>query len=364
MFVHDRRGVHTLTAIPYLTYISAAAETSGELRAPMMGMILKVNVAVGDRIKAGDVAAILESMKMELRISSEIDGVVAGGQLPRGRNRRAQRGRRGRGAGRANLEQRECDMRLGSVNYETRGKVAILTLDEPHKLNALSAGIREGILEGLKKADADHAIRVAIITGSGDKAFCAGADIGDFDFDPEKARSFLIAAIEVLAAPENTRKPVICAVNGIAYGGGFELAIASDFIIASDRAKFAVPEIKLGLLPGFAIVRLQDIVGRAKAKEMSMLGDPISAEEAFRLGLALRVVPHADVLADALAFADQIASKPRLAVRMAKSFYNRGLGGDDMRHAIDGFPLLFMHEDAREGVAAFREKRQPKFSEK
>jgi enoyl-CoA hydratase len=255
-------------------------------------------------------------------------------------------------------------MRLGSVNYETRGKIAILTLDEPNKLNALSVGIRSGILEGLKKADADPAIRVIIITGSGDKAFCAGADIGDFDFEPEKARAFLIGALGVLAAPENTRKPVISAVNGIAYGGGFELAMASDFVIASDRARFAVPEIKLGLLPGFAIVRLQEIVGRAKAKEMSILGDPISAEEACRLGLVLRVVPHGSVLADATAFAERIASKPRLAVQMAKSFYNRGLGGDEMRHAIDGFPLLFMHEDAREGIAAFREKREPKFSEK
>lgn len=255
-------------------------------------------------------------------------------------------------------------MRFGSVNYETRGKVALLTLDEPQKLNALSPGIRQGILEGLKQADSDDNIRVAVITGNGDKAFCAGANIGEFDFDPEKARSFLIDAMEVLAAPENTRKIVISAVNGIAYGGGFELAIASDFIIASDRARFAVPEIKLGLLPGFAIVRLQGIVGRAKAKELSILGDPISAEEACRLGLALRVVPHAELLANALAFAEQIAAKPRLAVRMAKSFYNRGLGGDDMRHAIDGFPFLFMHEDAREGIAAFREKRQPKFSEK
>jgi enoyl-CoA hydratase/carnithine racemase len=157
-------------------------------------------------------------------------------------------------------------MRLGSVNYETRGKVALLTLDEPNKLNALSAGIRRGILEGLAKADADDAIRVAVITGSGDKAFCAGADIGDFDFDPEKARSFLISVMEALAAPENTRKPVISAVNGIAYGGGFELAIASDFIIASDRARFAVPEIKLGLLPAYAIVRLQDIVGAPRPR--------------------------------------------------------------------------------------------------
>jgi enoyl-CoA hydratase/carnithine racemase len=195
-------------------------------------------------------------------------------------------------------------------------------------------------------------------------AFCAGADIGDFDFDPEKARGFVITVLEVLAAPENTRKPVISAVNGIAYGGGFELAMASDFIIASDRARFAVPEIKLGLLPAFAVVRLADIVGRAKAKEMSMLGDPVSAEEACRLGLVLRVVPHQSVLAEALAFAERIASKPRFAVQLAKSFYNRGLGGDEMRYAIDGFPLLFMHEDAREGVVAFREKREPKFSEK
>lgn len=256
---------------------------------------------------------------------------------------------------------RETAMRLGSVNYETKGKIAILTLDEPGKLNALSTGIREGILDGLKKVDADDNVRVAIITGNGDKAFCAGADISGFNFDPDKVRKFMIEALAVLAAPENCRKPVISAVNGIAFGGGFELAIASDFIIASDRARFAVPEIKLGLLPGFAIVRLHDMVGRAKAKEMSILGDPISADEAFRLGLVLRVVPHGDLLTDALAFAERIASKPKLAVQMAKSFYNRGLGGDEIRHAIDGFPLLFMHRDAQEGIAAFLEKREPKF---
>jgi enoyl-CoA hydratase len=245
-------------------------------------------------------------------------------------------------------------MRLGSVNYETKGKIAILTLDEPAKLNALSPGIREGIVEGLKRVDADHDIRVAIITGSGEKAFCAGADISGFQFDPEAVRNFMSVALAVLAAPENCGKPVISAVNGLAYGGGFEVAIASDFIIASDRAQFAVPEIKLGLLPGFAIVRLAEIVGRPK-------DNPISAEEAYRLGLVLRVVPHEKLMAEAMEFAEKIASKPRLAVRMAKSFYNRGLGGDEMRHAIDGFPLLFMHDDAREGIAAFREKRKPKF---
>lgn len=252
-------------------------------------------------------------------------------------------------------------MRFGSVDYEVRGSVALLTLDEPQKLNSLSSGIRHGLLEGLRQVDKDENIRVAVIMGNGEKAFCAGANIEEFDFDPEKARGFMIDAMEVLAAPENTSKIVIAAVNGIAYGGGFELAIACDFIVASDRAKFAVPEIKLGLLPGFAIVRLQDIVGRAKAKEMSVIGEPVSAEEACRLGIALRVVPHAELLANAMIFAEQIAEKPRLAVRMAKSFYNRGLGGNEMRHAIDGFPFLFMHEDAREGISAFREKRKPHF---
>jgi enoyl-CoA hydratase/carnithine racemase len=252
-------------------------------------------------------------------------------------------------------------MRLGSVNYEVRGRVAILTLDEPQKLNALTAGIRDGIISGLKKADADEAVRVAVITGSGEKAFCAGADIMAMTFDPEGARAFLIEALDVLQAPERARKPVIAAVNGIAFGGGFELAIASDFIVASEHARFAVPEIKLGLLPAFAIVRLQDIVGRAKAKELSILGDPISANEAFRLGLVLRVVPQDQLLSETLSFADRIAARPRLAVQMGKSFYNRGLGGDEMRHAIDGLPTLFTHDDAREGVAAFREKREPKF---
>ncbi|MGY3482842.1 enoyl-CoA hydratase/carnithine racemase [Bradyrhizobium sp. USDA 4011] len=202
---------------------------------------------------------------------------------------------------------------------------------------------------------------VSIITGAGGKAFCAGADIGNFDFAPEKARAFFIDAMEVLTAPERALKPVIAAVNGIAYGGGFELAIASDFIFAAESARFAVPEIKLGLLPGFAIVRLNDIVGRAKAKEMSMLGDPLTAAEAGRLGIVSHVSPDDGLLDDALAFAERLASQPQLAVRMAKSFYNRGLGGDEMRHAIDGFPFLLTHADAREGIAAFREKREPQF---
>lgn len=254
-------------------------------------------------------------------------------------------------------------MRLGSVNFEKRGKVALLTLDEPAKLNALSAAMRQGITEGLAKIEADDEIRVGILTGSGDKSFCAGADISGFSFEPEQVRKYLAAALSLLSAPERCSKPLIAAVNGYAYGGGFEIAIACDFIIASDRAKLGVPEIQIGLLPGFAVVRLHEIVGRAKAKELSMLGDPLPAEEARQLGIVLKVVPHDKLLDEAFAFAERIAAKPRLAIAMAKSFYNRGLGGDEMRYAMDAFPFLFMHEDAREGITAFREKRKPKFKD-
>ena len=252
-------------------------------------------------------------------------------------------------------------MRLGSVEFEIRGRVAIITLDDPGKLNALSPGVRQGVTEALSRIEADPAIRAGILTGRGDRAFCAGADISGFDFAPAAVRQFIGDIVAFLAAPESCSKPLIAAVNGLALGGGFELAIACDFVLASDRARFGVPEIQLGLLPAYAIVRLADLVGRAKAKEMTMLGEPVSAEEAVRLGIALRVVEHARLLDDALAMAEKIASRPALAVRAAKSFYNRDLGGGDLRHACDGMPFLFLTADALEGVKAFREKRKPRF---
>ena len=252
-------------------------------------------------------------------------------------------------------------MRIGSVEFEKVGKVAVLTLDEPAKLNAISLGIREGVTAGLARIEADPEIRVGILTGRGDKAFCAGADISTFPETPEQARDFIGGVLPVLEAPERCRKPLIAAVNGFAFGGGFELAIACDFILASERAKFGVPEIQLGLLPGFALLRLHQIVGRPKAKELSMLGEPIAAAEAVSLGIALRTVPHDKLMEEAMAFAEKLAAKPQMALQMAKSFYNRGIGGDDMRYAIDAFPFLFQTDDVKEGVAAFRAKRKPEF---
>lgn len=252
-------------------------------------------------------------------------------------------------------------MRIGSVEFEKKGRIAVMTLDEPAKLNAISLGIRQGVTEALARIEADPEIRVGILTGRGDKAFCAGADIGTFPETPEQARDFIAGVLPVLEAPERCRKPLIAAVNGIAFGGGFELAIACDFILASERARFGVPEIQLGLLPGFALLRLHQIVGRPKAKELSMLGEPIPAAEAVSLGIALRAVPHDKLMDEAMAFAEKLAGKPQMALQLAKSFFNKGLGGDDMRYAIDAFPFLFQTDDVKEGVAAFRAKRKPEF---
>lgn len=252
-------------------------------------------------------------------------------------------------------------MRYDSVDYERRGATALITLDEPSKLNALSPGIRSGLTAAFAAARDDDAVRVLVVTGAGEKAFCAGADISGFEFTTRYAREFIDKVLDVLALPENIGKPVIAAVNGFAYGGGFEIAIACDFIIASERARFAVPEIQLGLLPGFAIVRLAELVGRQRAKYLSMLGEPVSAQEAQAMGLVLEVVPHADLLSRALELADKLARKPQMAIRYAKSVYNRELGGADITYAKDVMPFLFLDEDTREGVSAFREKRKPVF---
>lgn len=252
-------------------------------------------------------------------------------------------------------------MQFDSVDYETRGTTALITLNEPNKLNALSSGIRSGLISALATADNDPAVRAIIITGAGEKAFCAGADISGFEFKTSYVREFMSTVIDLLSLPERITKPVIAAVNGIAFGGGFEIAIACDFVLASERATFGVPEIQLGLLPGFAIVRLNELVGRQKAKYLSMLGEPLSAQEAEDMGLVLQIVPEDQLLDQAFALADKLAGKPQMAIRYAKSIYNRELGGEDLTYAKDSMPFLFMDDDAIEGVQAFREKRKPIF---
>lgn len=252
-------------------------------------------------------------------------------------------------------------MRFDSVNYEIKGTTALVTLDEPSKLNALSTGIRSGFRKALEAANTNDSVRVIVITGAGEKSFCAGADISGFEFTTTYAKNFIDEVLDVLALPEKVTKPVIAAVNGYAFGGGFEIAIACDFVIASEQAKFSVPEIQLGLLPGFAISRLNELVGRQMAKYLSMTGVTLSPEEAKDIGLVLKIVAHDQLLDEAFKLADQLASKPQMAIRYAKSIYNRELGGAAFVYAKDVMPFLFLDEDTKEGVTAFLEKRKPVF---
>jgi enoyl-CoA hydratase len=254
-------------------------------------------------------------------------------------------------------------MRFGDVSYEKKDRVAILTLDDQKKLNALSPGIRQGLKEGFAEVERDADIKAAIVTGAG-RAFCAGADITGFNFDPVSVKIFLNDVFQALTIGEHVSKPVIAAVNGLALGGGLELAISCDMIIASEKAKFGVPEINLGLLPGFAIVRLHQIIGRSKSKEMTMTGEPISAEEALRLNLVSKVVPHEKLMDEAMELAGKIASKPAIAIRLAKSSINRMLGGEEIVYACDAMPSLFATEDTQEGIRAFLDKRKPVFKDR
>lgn len=251
-------------------------------------------------------------------------------------------------------------MDLKVVVYEKKDHVAILRLNYPERLNALSAQIREDLRAACDEALNDNDVRALIITGT-DRAFCAGADISGFTFDTPSIRKFVKDVVYFLGMLEKYPKPVIAAVNGLALGGGLELAISSDIIIASEKAKFGVPEAAIGLIPGFAILRLHQIVGRAKSKEMSMTCDPISAGEALQIGLINKVVPHEQLMDAAMEMAQKIIAKAPLAIELIKAAVNRDLHGEEMDYAQEALGGLFKTEDAQEGIDAFLHKRKPDF---
>jgi enoyl-CoA hydratase len=240
---------------------------------------------------------------------------------------------------------------------------ALIQLDRPEVLNAISLGLMNDLVGALEEADADDAVRCMIITGN-DRAFAAGADIR------EMAES---TAVEMLARDQFARwerirrisKPLIAAVGGFALGGGCELAMACDMIIASETARFGQPEITLGVIPGAGgTQRLTRAVGKAKAMEMVLTGRMITADEALRWGLINKVVPAEALIGEARAWAAEIASSPPLAVRLAKeavlkSFDTTIEGG--LAFERKNFYLLFASEDQKEGMRSFLEKRRPEW---
>lgn len=248
------------------------------------------------------------------------------------------------------------------------GPVTILTITREAQRNALSSQVLSELAQAAAALEADASVRVVILTGAGDKAFVAGADISEMaEMSPSAAHAFAERGGALGSAIENSRLPWIAMVNGVALGGGCELALACDFIVASAQALFGQPEVKLGVIPGFGgTQRLARRVGIAKAKELCLVGDPIDAAEALRIGLVDRMVPAAELAAHCGELARKIAKNAPLAVASAKRLIHAGQSVPlEAALALEqqAFALLFATADQREGMAAFvaRPRREPVF---
>jgi enoyl-CoA hydratase len=247
------------------------------------------------------------------------------------------------------------------------GAVAVVTLNRPKALNALNSALLSELVTALEAFDADDSVRVVVLTGS-DRAFAAGADIKEMApqsyMDMFKSNFFAATADRIAAI----RKPIIAAVAGYALGGGCELAMLCDFIIAADTAKFGQPEINLGVMPGIGgTQRLTRFVGKSKAMEMCLTGRNMDAAEAERSGLVSRVVPAAELMAEAMKAAQKIAEQSVPIVMMTKETVNRAYEttlAEGIRFERRLFHAMFATDDQKEGMAAFSEKRKPTFKDR
>jgi enoyl-CoA hydratase len=249
------------------------------------------------------------------------------------------------------------------VERDDARRVALLRLNRPRQLNALNGEVMDQLCDALETLDRDDAIRCVVVTGN-ERAFAAGADIAEM----ATATPIDMLRTNRIAQWDRVRrisKPVIAAVSGWCLGGGCELAMALDLIVAGESARFGQPEINLGVIPGAGgTQRLTRAIGKSRAMEMILTGEPIDAREALRLGLVSRVVPDELLVEDALTLAASIATKSPLALRLAKEAVNIAYEmslADGVAHERRLFYLLFASEDQKEGMAAFVEKRTPDF---
>ena len=246
------------------------------------------------------------------------------------------------------------------------GAVRRITVNRPDKLNALNAATLDALREAFDAAAADERVRAVVLTGAGPKAFVAGADIAEMNtLAPVQGRDFSQRGQRLMRTIETLPKPVIAMINGFALGGGLELAMACHLRIAADTAKVGQPEINLGLIPGFGgTQRLLRLAGRAATLELCLLGAPIDAVRAQQLGIVNRVVPAAELEAQTMALAGQLANAAPLALRGILDCVN--VGGEcaiseGLEYETTQFGLMFATEDMREGTAAFLERRKPAF---
>lgn len=257
-------------------------------------------------------------------------------------------------------------MTYNTITYEQKGRVAIVTLNRPDSLNALNAEVMSEVVQCFEGIDRNRDIAVSVITGAG-RAFAAGADIKEM-----QPQSFSDMYVEDYFAGWDRfaacRKPVIAAVNGFALGGGCELAMMCDLILASDKAKFGQPEIKLGVTPGMGgSIRLTKAIGKAKAMDLVLTGRMIGAEEADSMGLVSRVVPHEDLIGTAESIATEIAGYSIPSIMAAKEMVSRALElptTEGVKFERRLFQGLFGTEDQKEGMAAFSDKRPANFKDK
>jgi enoyl-CoA hydratase len=253
---------------------------------------------------------------------------------------------------------------MAVVETKIEEGVGVVTINRPEALNAINSDVMEGLLQAVAALDADDAVGCIVLTGAGDKAFVAGADIKEM-----ASKSYMEMYLDDRQSGweffANTRKPMVAAVNGFALGGGCEIAMMCDFIIASDKAKFGQPEIKLGVIPGWGgTQRLAKAVGKAKAMDLILTGRMMDAAEAERAGLVARIVQHEKLMDEAMAAAKAIAGFGRPSVMLAKEAVNRAFEttlAEGIHFERRAFYSLFATDDQKEGMAAFAEKRAPEF---
>lgn len=260
-------------------------------------------------------------------------------------------------------------MEYENLILEYQDHIAIVKINRPKALNALNSATLKELSLAFSQIAEDENVRVVLLTGGGEKAFVAGADIAEMrDLNPQQARRFSQLGHNVMDQIENVPQPVIAVVNGFALGGGTELAMACDFRIAGEKAKFGQPEVTLGLLAGFGgTQRLTRLVGSGRASEILFTGDILNAQEAYRIGLVNHVYPQEELMTEALALAQKISSRAPLGVQLSKTAIQKGLNTDIVTgeaFEAEVFGELFCTEDQKEGCSAFIEKRQANFQGK
>jgi enoyl-CoA hydratase len=259
-----------------------------------------------------------------------------------------------------------AEKQYANIIYEKKGRVAIITLNRPQVLNALNTALWTEFHDALEDAENDESIGAIVITGAGDRAFCAGADIREIQaLTPIKARNFSLSLHEYTKYMERIKKPIIAKINGFCLGGGQEIAMSCDFRIASDKARFGQPEVNLAIIPGAGgTQRLTRLVGKTKAMEIDMLGDHIDANEAYRLGLVNQVVPVEELDKAVDEFVQKLLSKSPVVLGIIKLAINKGIEMDLDRalyYEAECFGSSRASEDSAEGLQAFLEKRKAEF---